>query len=828
MIEFNEFEVLQRIKKHLPHQAPLKDFVHHNTLSAFQDLHFEDAISRASILFGYKTSLNINEYRKLYKKHLIREDILESVIIRRKGKEKADEWIHLLFHENYNLSIECRLFNFRKHWKKKYGVDFDREINPLLFKLTGGYLDQGIAKWHFPFSDSGFLASVRRFNKQSLIQFVRTSKAKKLLNDRNLQLKELLGILIKDEKLYENYLIDQQFNHPGWSGMVAVVEEHPETLMDKRPISLLEFIKFELILEIDALEYHTKGKWSPLSDWLKEKPEYFFSPTKLSVEDEVKAIWQEAFEWSYYDSVLAGIIKMKGKSHRKVNKTFQALFCIDDREGSIRRHIENIDPLCETYGTPGFFGIPAYYKPKSSKYFTKICPPPVTPKHIIKELGETEKLRKDIHFSDFSIHPLWGFPYSLVLGFWSGFKLFLNIFKPSSSVMATSSFSHMGKKSKLSVECDSLTKSENNLQVGFTVVEMADIVEQVLKSIGLVEEFGTLVYVFGHGASSINNTHYAGYDCGACSGRPGSVNARVFATMANHKKVREILNERGIKIMPITQFIGGIHDTTRDEFEFFDEDKLDNDNRLIHEKNKAMFKKALSLNAKERSRRFFSVNSKKSPHIVHEIVKNRSVSLFEPRPELNHATNALCIIGRHSLHEDLFLDRRAFSNSYDYSLDPDGKILNSILSAAVPVCGGINLEYYFSAVDPEKLGAGSKLPHNVVGLIGVINGVEGDIRTGLPIQMTDIHDPIRLMIIVEHHPEVVLNVIENNLPVLKWFKNEWVLLTVIDPDSGKVYRYNSGVFEQYIPLKKLLDTVEDIDKLVESHDRNFPVYLIKK
>ena len=82
-----------------------------------------------------------------------------------------------------------------------------------------------------------------------------------------------------------------------------------------------------------------------------------------------------------------------------------------------------------------------------------------------------------------------------------------------------------------------------------------------------------------------------------------------------------------------------------------------------------------------------------------------------------------------------------------------------ILKACAPVCGGINLAYYFAKVDDQKFGSGSKLPHNVVSLIGVTNGVEGDLRTGLPYQMIDVHDPIRLMMIVEHYPEVVLKTI---------------------------------------------------------------------
>jgi uncharacterized protein YbcC (UPF0753/DUF2309 family) len=103
----------------------------------------------------------------------------------------------------------------------------------------------------------------------------------------------------------------------------------------------------------------------------------------------------------------------------------------------------------------------------------------------------------------------------------------------------------------------------------------------------------------------------------------------------------------------------------------------------------------------------------------------------------------------------LFLDRRSFLNSFDYRIDPEGKYLFNILKAAAPVCGGINLEYFFSRVDNQKLGAGSKLPHNVMGLIGVANGYDGDLRPGLPSQMIEIHDPVRLLVIVEHLPEVV-------------------------------------------------------------------------
>jgi uncharacterized protein YbcC (UPF0753/DUF2309 family) len=36
-----------------------------------------------------------------------------------------------------------------------------------------------------------------------------------------------------------------------------------------------------------------------------------------------------------------------------------------------------------------------------------------------------------------------------------------------------------------------------------------------------------------------------------------------------------------------------------------------------------------------------------------------------------------------------------------------------------PVCSGINLQYFFSYVDPPGWGSGTKLPHNITSLLGV-------------------------------------------------------------------------------------------------------------
>jgi uncharacterized protein YbcC (UPF0753/DUF2309 family) len=137
-------------------------------------------------------------------------------------------------------------------------------------------------------------------------------------------------------------------------------------------------------------------------------------------------------------------------------------------------------------------------------------------------------------------------------------------------------------------------------------------------------------------------------------------------------------------------------------------------------------------------------------------------------------------------------------------VDPEGVYLTNILNAVAPVCGGINLEYYFSHVDNQKLGAGTKLPHNVMGLIIVANGIDGDLRSGLPSLMPEVHDPLRLMVIVEHFPEVVLKTIQMSASTYEWFLNDWVKLTAVHPETKELWVFKDGEFVTYTALMILL------------------------
>jgi uncharacterized protein YbcC (UPF0753/DUF2309 family) len=164
-------------------------------------------------------------------------------------------------------------------------------------------------------------------------------------------------------------------------------------------------------------------------------------------------------------------------------------------------------------------------------------------------------------------------------------------------------------------------------------------------------------------------------------------------------------------------------------------------------------------------------------------VRRRSVDLSQVRPEYGHATNAVLVVGPRRWTRGLFMDRRALLHSYDPECDLDGSGLRRVLGGAIPVCAGINLEYYFSRVDNHHFGAGTKIPHNVTGLLGVMNGSLGDLRTGLPWQMVEIHEPTRLVVVVYAPRARVADAIIALPRVHRLLTGAWMFLSVLD-DAG--------------------------------------------
>jgi len=91
--------------------------------------------------------------------------------------------------------------------------------------------------------------------------------------------------------------------------------------------------------------------------------------------------------------------------------------------------------------------------------------------------------------------------------------------------------------------------------------------------------------------------------------------------------------------------------------------------------------------------------------------------------------------------------------------------------------------------------------------------------------MIEVHEPIRLMIIVEHFNDVVLKTIQKAPETYEWFINEWVHLVTVNPETREFSVFKNGAFTPYKPLKNKIEKV-NLTSVLENNTENLPVYLI--
>ncbi|MEY2774441.1 MAG: hypothetical protein RLZZ275_788, partial [Bacteroidota bacterium] len=766
---------LKQLAHHLPAQPALRDFVHHNTLHAYQHRSFFDGIFQAERQLHVNVTLPLADYRGLLATGRIADADLRRAIRERHGEGAEDVWLERMVHGVYPQRPPEGPRPLRSAWRDRYRLDLDAAVQPRLFRLVGAYLDQGVAHDLFPSDGSGLLAGIRHLDRSSAVRILHSRRATALLHDPEVDLSALLHLLVGDPAWYATYVTEQQLAHRGWGGLVATVERMPETLLDTRHITLREWVHLELLLEIDALDRHAGRRWAPLASAPLDPPYDPLADAELGEREEVLALWQTAFEGHFHDEVLSAIAQVPLAQEPQA-PAWAAICCIDDREDSLRRHLEAVEPRCVTYGAPGFFGVAVRFVPLGGQFSEKLAPVPVTPRHLIRELDRGHRKGSAPLAHRATGTPLRGLAATWALGAVAAVRLAADVFVPRRRPDHADAFAHMAVDGRLQLEAASPPEICDGLQVGFTPDEMADLVYNALHAMGFAAPLPPVVFVVGHGSSSANNPHHAAYDCGACSGRPGGVNARIFAALANRPDVRERLRSRGLDLPETTWFVGALHDTASDALRCFDLGELPAACAAAYTQARAAFETALARNAVERSRRFVTVDTGAPAERVRRAVAARSGSYAEPRPELGHGSNAVCLVGRRARFRNLFLDRRAFHASYDPTEDPEGLTLQQVLAPLPVVCGGICLEYYFSRMDNAALGAGTKLSHHVIGLFGVSHSADGDLRPGLPLQMVEIHDPMRLLLVIEHTPEAIDRVLEALPDQRSWFALGWIVL----------------------------------------------------
>ena len=742
----------------------------------------------------------------------------------------------------------------------------DEVIHPWLIRLCSVFLDQGTAYWPMPKREKGFYESVRtlfsqrggifprylvglddEFRRQERLSFSAADAALDYLDSQSLR-----------EADWPEILQAELLALPGWAGLIHKLEQESnlaphETLA----FSLMDFLAVRLtmsrvasrrgaaeavpqesplktdekrrlsraariydaarVLRLSAGEINrlSESEWSA-----------FVNEVKTFNGLERRRILHLAYERWHEREILRGLAshrRYRGLFEQRGRPPAQVFFCLDEREESMRRALEEADPCVETYGAAGYFGVAVDYKGIDDPHGAALCPVVIKPEHAVMERPKPEDnallesrrwrrrvlgllMRNSLVSSKTLVR---GWLSTSALGMLSAVPLVGHLLAPRRYALLrewlnTEFLPEPRTELTLMRNTKESQTAVAGLLTGFAPQEKMERVASVLRPAGLTHGFARLVVMLGHGSTSLNNPHESAHDCGACGGRRGGPNARLFAAMANRPEVRERLREEGIDIPADTWFIGGYHDTCSDDVELFDLDTVPATHQADLESIRKSLDQARAQNARERARRFESFVRTADQQAALRHVEERSEHLAQPRPEYGHCTNSVCIIGRRSLTQGLFLDRRAFLVSYDATQDSTDGSLSALLGAAVPVCAGISLEYYFSFVDNDRYGCGTKLPHNVTSLVGVMDGHASDLRTGLPWQMVEIHEPVRILFVVETTPNRLEKVINASASLKQLVENRWIRVATIDPLSGRVHvRRDSGFEEFHEALERL-------------------------
>ncbi|MEM9748712.1 MAG: putative inorganic carbon transporter subunit DabA, partial [Actinomycetota bacterium] len=498
-------------------------------------------------------------------------------------------------------------------------------------------------------------------------------------------------------------------------------------------------------------------------------------------------MWLTAHE-SNFDERMLTLLDRPSRPTTDERPDAQIVLCIDVRSEGFRRNLEALG-RDETLGFAGFFGVPMSVQESGWSKPEARCPVLVSP-----SVTATERARFDavdavadrlmrartvgaLSSAHGATKHLAGaaFAAAETVGWFTGPAAAVRTFAPSKSL-------------------------PDARQDGTTTIELGDdmlteqrlfAAESVLRTMGLVERFAPVVVLCGHTSATTNNPHATALECGACAGAGGASNARTVAALLNEPDVRVGLVERGIEIPDDTWFLAGVHETVSDTVTLLDVDAAPAESADAIVALSDRLERAANANSAVRARHLPGPD---------ETVRTRGNDWAQVRPEWGLATNAAFVIGPRAMTEDLDLAGRAFLHSYRPDRDPEGAVLEAIMTAPLVVGHWISSQYFFSTVDAEAFGAGDKLLHNPIGTIGVLSGAGGDLRVGLPLQSTHVdgrphHQPVRLLAVIEADLTVIDEIIERNAILTQLVGGGWIRIAArATPDEPWSTRSADGTW----------------------------------
>jgi hypothetical protein len=280
-------------------------------------------------------------------------------------------------------------------------------------------------------------------------------------------------------------------------------------------------------------------------------------------------LWQQAWEQRYRNRLVDRVSARSAHPDQGgAVAQVQAIFCIDVRSERLRRHLEAAGDV-ETYGYAGFFGLALRHESAAGDVSDQ-CPVLLNPSYAIADqpvgsaTGLPAAMRGGMVTS--TAQPASAFAVAEGFGVLAGVDALVQTAAPGLWGRLRDRFTGRVRGELLIGRLDVAGVAGADLQWGMTVEQRTSAAAGMLRALGMVERIAPVILVTGHAAAVENNAFAAAYDCGACGGNGGHVNARVMAAILNDPRVRRRLSaEHGIFVPEDTIALPAWHNTTTDE-----------------------------------------------------------------------------------------------------------------------------------------------------------------------------------------------------------------------------------------------------------------------
>lgn len=795
-------DAIQAAVHRIPPLWPLKHFVAVNPFLGFSHLPFEQACATLASISGQAPLPAAADFLAAWKRGEITRSHLDAVVKREVGtsgawtSERLLAWVEAREKaEAVNLSapgvVTVADWFDRGHAHAHWGEFITGEIS----KFCSVHFDENQTIWTSPWKTAGLYASwleYTRVNRNPEVFGLRGFRS--FTGSLPSQAQESIAwclekLPVSSEKLTD-FLHRQLFTVLGWAGYLQYLVRE-DSMRGRSNGSLVDLLAIRLAYDAALHEAYAAEFAGPM-------PGSSVQGDSERVAEDIQAgcIWQQAYELGLQENLVQQLTQIKGGNLPPVDvaavrPSVQAIFCIDVRSEILRRHLEAAEPTLRTIGFAGFFGIPVAHRLAGEELPATRCPVLLVPPISTVEAVSTEQTATVFMQREFQRA-------------WKGFQNSAASCFTFVETLGLGFAAKLGLKGAHSCGCAHAHSPALDPATPDPVSTRAALALGALKNMGLTSNFARLVLICGHGSESANNPYASALDCGACGGHAGDVNARLAADILNDPLVREALQKNGIHLPEDTWFLAGLHNTTTDEVQLLDGEKIPNSHladakalrrALGQAGENTRRERALGLGLERELKMQFQAQLPTAPpQVLGDIFARRARDISQVRPEWGLANNAAFIAAPRARTAGLPLGGRVFLHDYEASKDADLSVLTLILTAPVVVASWINLQYYGSRVNPEVYGSGNKTLHNIAGGLGVYEGNGGDLRPGLPLQSIHngenfVHEPRRLSVFVEAAPANISSILDAYPEVRQLFRHGW--LHLLSLQGTQCLRYQS-------------------------------------